>query len=88
MLHLCIFRFTSKLSEEIRGVGRGSLGHVPLGAEGPHCYFSAPSNRECVHRENVVGGCPQGALQRRKVPPKSLSNDVCTEPSLGEVAPS
>ena len=40
----------------------------PLGAEGALCDCSAPSNRECVYRENVgskrapSGGCgaPQG----------------------------
>ena len=28
----------------------------PLGAEGALCDGSAPSNRECFYRENVVGG--------------------------------
>ena len=31
----------------------------PLGAEGALCDCSAPSNRECFCRENVVGGRPR-----------------------------
>ena len=39
-----------------RGIGKGALGHPPLGTEGALCDCSAPSNRECVYRENEVGG--------------------------------
>ena len=35
----------------------GGLGHgLPLGAEGALCDCSAPCNRECFYRENIVGG--------------------------------
>ena len=72
----------------------------PLGTEGALCDCLAPYNCECFYRENEVGGRPQapynddkslfgpGALKVRKIPPKSLSNDDRTAPSVGEVAPS
>ena len=71
-----------------RGRRQEALGHAfpHLGVEGTLCDCSTPSNRECVYRENVVGGRPSGALQRqqflRKVP-----YDDRPVPSLGEVAP-
>ena len=42
-----------------------------LGAEGALCDCSAPSNRECVYKENVVGGRPPSNDEKslRKVPP-------------------
>ena len=71
----------------IRDVGRGALGHgqsVPLGAEGALCDRSAPSNRECVYRENVVGGRPPTTQSPSE---KSLqSNGDRTAPFLGEVS--
>ena len=77
----------------IRDVVRGgSHWAMPtFGTEGALCDCSAPSNRECVYRENVVGGRAQAPYNDekslRKVPPKSPSNDGRTTPSLGEVAP-
>ena len=73
-----------------QGRRQGALGHAPPpGNRRYPCDCSAPSNRECFYRENVVESAlrrPAGAFQRRKVPPKSFSNDDRTAPSLGEVA--
>ena len=45
----------------------------PLGAKCALCDRSAPSNRECVHRKNVVEGRPQvlanDEKSLRNVPP-------------------
>ena len=69
----------------VQGRRQEALVHAPLGAL---CDCSTPYNRECIYRENVhLEGTPS-ALQRRKVYPKSPSNDDRTAPSLDEVAPS
>ena len=58
---------------KIRGVGRGHWAMAPLDAEGALCDCSAPSSRECVYTENLVGGRPQAPsndeMSLRKVPP-------------------
>ena len=61
----------------------------PLGAEDA-LFFVIVRRPPIV---NVLQGkcswrAPSGALQRRKIPPKSPSNDDRRSPSLGEVAPS
>ena len=62
---------------------------ISSGAEGDLCDCSAPSNHECVYRENIVGGRPQAPsrLQRQKLPQKSPNDDL-TASSLGEVVAS
>ena len=83
----CCLVFSSGHAGDERCRG-GPGGHwamaSPLGDEGALCDCSAPSNRESVYRENVVGGRPQapsGALQRRNAPLKSPSNDDRMTPS-------
>ena len=49
-----VCNYTSMRARFARGVGRGATGPWPPAL----CDCSAPSNRECVNRENVVGGRP------------------------------
>ena len=58
----------SYVPEVSSGQGRrqGALDHAPVGAEDALCDCSEPSNRECAHRENVVGGRPQAPSNDEK----------------------
>ena len=78
-----------QLHPNYQGRRQGATGPAPpLGRRRRPCDCSASSNRECVYREKCSWTAPEGILQRRKVPPKSLSNDDRKAPSLGEIAPS
>ena len=80
-----------------RGVGRG--GHwamaPSLGDEGALCDCSAPSKRQCVYKENVVGGrlrAPSNVEKSlRKVPPcvykENLVGECPQAPSNDEMPP-